>query len=355
MLITETSVNTIIQKLSKEAINLLLVAEHTALDVGELIERCNEEGITIGGGIFPMIINDVDHMEKGIILKKISADHKAHLVKDMATAIPDDLPDLSAEVNSSVVILDGLSSDIPKMLNMLYEKYWSNISYMGGGAGSLSLEQNPCVFTNEGFFENACLLIFSAKRTQQGVKHGWKKISGPFIANKTQGNKVIELNWKPAFKVYKDVVEHYTDKNFSSSDFFDISKGFPFGIYRDGQEDIVRDPISVDESGALVCVGEVGTNTSLNILKGDLGDLIDSAKEASLLAKRDNIGDLLICDCISRVLYLGDDFSKELESVKKVVDASVEDLEGMLSLGEISSVNGYLEFYNKSIVVSSFY
>ncbi|MEO1255557.1 MAG: FIST C-terminal domain-containing protein, partial [Bacteroidota bacterium] len=138
----------------------------------------------------------------------------------------------------------------------------------------------------------------------------------------------------------------------------EISKGFPFGIFREGQEDVVRDPIAVDPDGALVCVGKVARNTSLNILKGENVKLIDSAKEAALTAITEKSRDLLVCDCVSRILYLEDDFRKELLAVKESVNRFHENLEieGILSIGEISSgINGYLEFYNKTIVVSTFY
>ncbi len=64
-----------------------------------------------------------------------------------------------------------------------------------------------------------------------------------------------------------------------------------------------------------------------------------------------------IVDCISRVLFLGNDFTKELSQVAKIVRGKHEDVEifGVLSLGEISSYDkGYLEFFNKTIVVSLF-
>ena len=356
MLITDTKTQSILEKLSRENTNLLLVAEHTRIDIKDIIKRCNEENITIAGGIFPMIINDVSSLESGVILKVLPQVSDLYLVKDIDQLSIGDLPELPEGIKSSIVLLDGLSPSIPKFLNTLYDKYWNQISYVGGGAGSLTLEQKPCVFTNEGLYENAGLILFSEKSTQLGVKHGWQKIAGPYIANKTEGNRVIELNWKPAFDIYKEIVELHTDQRFENNNFFDIAKGFPFGIYREGQEDIVRDPISVGEDGSLICVGAIEPNTSLNILKGKIDQLIENASEAAKLAKIDGVSDILVSDCISRILYLGDDFPRELEAVKKAMIDNGSSLEGILSIGEVSSgVNGYLELYNKTIVVSSFY
>ncbi|MFK7954189.1 MAG: FIST signal transduction protein [Ekhidna sp.] len=356
MYIENPSTENVLKNLSRQHVNMLLVAEHSEIDIEELISLCNKENIIIAGGLFPMILYNESSLEKGAILKVIKAKARPFLIKDMSSKFIDELPEMNENQKSSLVLLDGLSPDIPNFLHTLYDKYWSNISYVGGGAGSLTLEQKPCIFTNDGFYENAGLILLSEWSTQLGVKHGWEKIAGPFVANKTNGNKIIELNWRPAFDVYKEIVEKHTESRFASSDFFDISKGFPFGIYREGQEDIVRDPIAVEEDGTLVCVGKVEENTSLNILKGSNEELIKNASLAANLAAHENPKDTFVANCISRVLYLEEDFSKELKAIKSGLNMDEASLEGILSIGEVSSdVNGYLEFFNKTTVVSSFY
>ncbi len=358
MLIKESTISKIVSSLSGDHINLLLVAEHSNIDINTLIEKCNEEGKVIAGGVFPMIISDEQSLESGIVHKKIESTASVSLVEDMSDPVHYSLPSFSEGVKSGIVFVDGLSPDVPNFLEALYNQFWSQISYVGGGCGSLTLQQKPCIFTNDGFYQNAAILILTDLKTQLGVKHGWEKIEGPFVANKTDGNKVIELNWRPAFDVYREVVEAHTEDRFDSTDFFNIAKGFPFGIYREGQEDIVRDPIAVESDGTLVCVGKVESNTALNILKGDNQKLISNAKIAATEAINQEAKDLFVSDCISRILYLEDDFKKELLAIKSSVDEKEVDVmvEGVLSLGEISSgINGYLEFYNKTIVVSTFH
>ncbi len=359
MFISEkTSIQDIIASFQKDQVNWLMVAEHTAIDIPELIAQANDSGYTIAGGIFPMIMHDNASYEKGIILKSIATTHAPVLIENIGWDSGKHLPEIDAQVSSCVIMLDGLSASIPSFLDSLYEKYGSVVNYIGGGAGSLSLKQSPCIFTNEGLFEGAAVLLLSAKDVSLGVKHGWEKISGPYVANKTEGNRIVELNWRPAFEVYKEVVEDYSSKTFNGDNFFDIAKGFPFGIHREGQEDIVRDPITVDENGTLVCVGQVSQNTSLNILMGDKGNLVSCAKQAAQQSLSNGQNDVFVVDCISRILYLEEGFSEELNTVNDVIREKENNLvlEGVLSLGEISSSrDGFLEFYNKTIVVSSFH
>ena len=83
--------------------------------------------------------------------------------------------------------------------------------------------------------------------------------------------------------------------------------------------------------------------------------MISSAEEAAKEAMSSRAADdLIVVDCISRVLYLEDNFVNELEAVRRQLKNDIE-LEGVLSIGEISSdKSGYLELYNKTIVVSAF-
>ena len=306
-----------------------------------------------------MVINEGEHHEAGCILKHIESDHEPHIIEGIGKGKLDfELPQLTARDRSCLVFLDGLMINISRFLERLYEQYWNKVDYVGAGCGSLTLQQTPCVFDNSGVYQDSALIVLSSGEMQLGVKHGWQKIAGPFVANKTDGNKVLELNWRPAFEVYKEVVEEYADVNFEGTDFFDISKGYPFGIYKEGKEDIVRDPIAVEEEGALVCVGNLSQNVSLNILCGDNQKLVESASAAADEAIDESTQDMLIVDCISRVLYLEDSFDEELGAVKRVIQKKGGEVksEGVLSIGEISSSKeGYLELYNKTIVVSSFH
>ena len=359
MFLSNESILSINHHLKPDVTNLLLFAEKTDINIQEIIDQANQDGFKIAGGIFPMVINEGEHLEAGCILKHIASDHDPHIVEGIGQGKLDfKLPKLNEDDHSCLIFLDGLMINIVRFLERLYEQYWDRVDYVGAGCGSLSLQQTPCVFDNTGIYQDAALIILSKRKMRLGVKHGWRKIAGPFVANKTAGNKVHELNWRSAFEVYKEVVEAHSGVNFENSDFFSIAKGFPFGMYKEGKEDIVRDPIAVDDDGALVCVGNVSQNVSLNILYGDSQKLIASASVAASESVDALTKDILIVDCISRVLYLEDSFNEELRTVKQAIQKSGGSFpsEGVLSIGEISSSKeGYLELYNKTIVVSSFH
>lgn len=130
-------------------------------------------------------------------------------------------------------------------------------------------------------------------------------------------------------------------------------------MVREGSECIVRDPIAVNEQGHLICVGEVPENTFLDVLKGKNQQLIEAAEQAAMEAA-DQAGKptaAMIIDCISRVLFLDENFEQEVQAVTKALhDKGVAPtMRGALTLGEISSFGeGFLEFFNKTTVVGLF-
>ncbi len=189
-----------------------------------------------------------------------------------------------------------------------------------------------------------------------GVQHGWKQLHGPLVANKTKQTIVHQLNSKPAFQVYSEFIQRKTGKTLTKENFFSIAKGHPLGIYHPGMDFIVRDPITFTDEGALVCVGEVPTGSMIYILKGDKQCLIDHARMATreALINTPHATQILVVDCISRVLYLEDEFSQELDAVHTVLPNQDLTPFGVLTLGEIATFKtGRVEFFNKTFVAAA--
>lgn len=167
------------------------------------------------------------------------------------------------------------------------------------------------------------------------------------------GNQIISLNWQPAFEVYQQVIAEHSQQQIRSDNFFHLAKSYPFGLTKLGNEFVIRDPITT-ENNRLICVGDVPVGSFVHVMHGDVINLPKAAADAKSKAQQvftqtDTIDVHLFIDCISRVLFLAEDFSKEL------ANAAVPNLPmvGALTLGEIAnSGQDYLEFYNKTAVVA---
>ena len=363
MYIDSTKVSNIIDKIKTTDPNstvLLFIAETDKHKIPELIRELNKADIKFLGGIFPKLIYENEVKEQGVVVNFIKNEvslFRVENLKEKNYEIP--TLNLSRETNyCTFTLVDGLTGNISHYLSELYRSFGNYCTYLGGGSGSLSLEQQPCVFDNDGFYMNAAVTIVFKANVSIGVKHGWEKIEGPIIATKTDKNVIKELNWRKAFDIYKEAVEQDAKTEIRADNFFDIAKAYPFGMIKENSESIVRDPIATNDKGELICVGEVMENTVVDILKGNNDNLIASATQAAQLALKDahEVNNVLIVDCISRVLFLEENFSKELNNVSSTIKNEFSNvaISGALTLGEISSYNGYLEFLNKTLVVGLF-
>jgi hypothetical protein len=363
MIITSTDIAEITSLIAEHVGDqpaMISIAEECPVSINDLIKSLNESQVQFMGGIFPKVIHDNNLHGDAIVLNTLRNLHSIHVVEGLSTESYS-IPAVGFEDKdySLLTFVDGLTSKISGFLGALYENYGMKTNYFGGGAGSLSLQQQPCVFTNKGFFQDAAVFAILRTRSSIGVKHGWNKIGGPYIITSAEGNVIKGINWKNPFEVYKECVESNSDHRFNENNFFDIAKGFPFGVVKNEAESVVRDPLTVNEKGELICVGELEDNTLVDILNGNKESLVEAARQAtseSIKGAHDP-SKAIVIDCISRVLFLEDDFMEELNAITSTVKEAYPEvsINGALTLGEISSYGeGFLEFYNKTTVVGLF-
>lgn len=317
----------------------------------------------IFGGVFPgVIIKDKKH-ETGFIIAGFNSTPEVNIIENISstsTILDDEVLKLAEnymESKTLFVFIDGFAERISAFIESIFTIFGLEFNYIGGGAGSLSLKQKPCIFTNKGIKQDCALIAGIDLDSGIGVKHGWKSISGPYKVTSAEKTVIKELDFKPAFEVYKQAVEKHSGAVFKDDNFFDIAKAYPFGINKVDAEKVVRDPLFLGENNSLICVGEVETGSFVDILTGDKNSLIQAAGQAVKVAlenKQNPVENFIFfVDCISRVLFLEDDFEKELDVVVK---PNIEiPVFGVLSIGEIAN-NGqdYLEFYNKTSVIGCF-
>ncbi len=353
--------------LSDDETVMVLLAERTAGDVSSIIRFFNDRSVPFFGGLFPGLVHGAEQLVEGCILKKFKTVIPPVLVTNLSGKKLDGLEELqvpdSAEKMTTIILLDGLTSHINYFLEGLNDSIGDRVNFIGGGAGSGSLQQRQCLFNNRGFFKDAAICCVVKSRSNLGVRHGWKKLAGPLVATATEGPKIIQLNWQNAFEVYKSYMEEDSGKEVNRDNFLSCTKDYPFGIFRENADEIVRDPIGVNQKGEVTCIGEVPANTVLHILKSTPELLIEAASEAMKECRADNGATFgpeatFVVDCITRPSALGNRFAEELDAVRSQLEIQHHEQEpfGILSLGEISSYGeGLLEFFNKTIVVGTFY
>lgn len=349
------SIEEVCQNKDVSSILVLSCDENKYTDI-QLNPFLNNLKIPIFGAIFPQIIYARKNLSKGNIIVGLNESVNPLIIENLSSKdeqIESEIEDnfsLDDSIDTMFVFVDGFSSTIATLIDELFNYFGLEHNYIGGGAGSLTFIQKPCIYTNKGLLQDAAVIVATNIKSGIGVKHGWKEISGPFQITKSNKNIIEELDYKPAFEVYKEVIQTNSTNRFNENNFFDIAKGYPFGISKIGSEKVVRDPIRT-QNGSLVCVGELHEGDYVDILKGEKSSLINATKDAYIIAKDsykgENMQITFFIDCISRVLFLEDDFKDELNTIPDDFLTI-----GALTLGEIAnSGQDYLEFYNKTAVV----
>jgi len=309
------------------------------------------------GGIFPELIFDGEGKKSGVLLIPLSFELRTQLF-DLSEG-PDEFLNQLEKVqgksmdplSSLFVFVDALSQNKENYMQALFNFFGMNTSYIGGGAGSLSFESIPCIINNGGIHSNSAVIGWGNKPMSLGVAHGWHSFSDVLKITETKGNIVKSINWRPAFDVYKGIVEEHSGTSLTPEKFSELAKSYPLGVEKLDAEMVVRDPFKLCPQG-LHFVDSIQEGEYVKVLHGDIESLIRGASKAKALAlsKSDETMDqdsLFCIDCISRVLFMKEFYIRELETVAKNKHVS-----GVLTIGEIANEgDSFLEIYNKTIVL----
>lgn len=361
---TEGLKSTIAEALAEPEVQGLLIlgCDGNRLGPAEIDPLLREVVVPVVGGIFPALIHDGEIRETGFLV--LGLRHSFHVIHipnlshpsaDYEALIDERIGPVTGVSGTLLVFVDGLARRIGAFIESLFTIFGLEPNYIGGGAGSLTLQQQPCLITPHGLVADGAVLAILEVTSGIGVSHGWTSLEGPFRVTRAHGNVIVSLNGRPALSVYRPVVEKHRGEPIPEDQFFSVAGGHPFGIARMENERIVRDILKPTPEGGLVCVGEVPEGAFVDVLQGDAASLIRAAGRARELARAafpgpgTGAGDLFM-DCISRVLFLGDRFPEELAAVRE----SGRPLIGACTLGEIANSGAdFLEFYNKTAVVAA--
>lgn len=342
---------------------LLPEAEKERLPV--LQAACRQRDIPLVGAIFPALVEAGGLSAQGAWLLRLDARVPTALLPDLAAAadpvatIADAVePFLEGEVAEAerptlFMVFDAMVGNISTLLDGLYLRLADGVRYAGVNAGSETFQPMPCLFDGERVVGGGVLCLLLPGRTGTLLEHGYPAPAHVLNATSTEGNRIISIDWRPAFTVYQEIVGREYGVDLTPENFYQYACHFPFGILRADGEVVVRIPVALAEDGSLFCVGEVPANTMLVLLSAPTAEAsgcVDSLAGALLTAGMAANSPLLAFYCAGRRMHLGDGADRELAALAGRTAAAP--LAGALSLGEIgcSKVWGYPMFHNATLV-----
>jgi len=352
------------RKASKDFHILALLPEAESPSVALLQAVCREAAVPLAGAVFPELINGSELVRSGAILLRVDAAPPPLLVEGVAE--PAEMQRIAERLARYVegnldenreaslfCIFDALTPNIGTHLDAWYLRLADRVSYFGVNAGNERFVSGPCVFDNDRFVADAVLLQLLPDHPGAWLEHGYAVPDQFTTATSTQGNRIAQIDWRPALEVYRELMQLQYGVAIDRENFYTYAVHFPFGILRADGEVLVRIPVALDDNGGIICVGEIPANSVLALLDARAA----STQAAAALAQglTDLCGslqgkDLLLFYCAGRRMHMGEGMVAELDAIAR--HTATGRLLGALSLGEIggSRAGGYPLFHNATLV-----
>ncbi|MBK9160453.1 MAG: FIST C-terminal domain-containing protein [Nitrosomonadales bacterium] len=349
-----------------------LLPETEKDSVAMLQEVCARQQVPLVGGIFPELVMDGTFRRRGVwllcfaempyaeLLENLPADPAGseRTAREIAARLR---ARLNHERNITLFMLfDAMVPNIGTLLDYLYLQLANRVNYAGANAGSETFQPMPCLFDNQRVVGNGMLLMLLHNHRGAILEHGYRAPDRNVYATATEGNRIAQIDWRPAFDVYRELVHNRYGVEITPENFYEYAVHFPFGIVRANHHVVVRIPVMLAGDGSLFCVGEVPANSVLTLLESPAVDSEETMRvltEGLFSLNGGPVGaELLLFYCAGRRMHLGvDAATTELREFTRRTGA--RSTAGALSLGEIggSTVHGYPLFHNATLVATVWY
>jgi hypothetical protein len=346
---------------------LLPEAERDA--ISRIQQACAQVQAPVVGAVFPALVEGNAFRIQGAWLLRFDEMPYAALYPDLPQtpaaiqvamdAIAADLaPHLEGDGDTSLfMVFDAMVPNVATLLDELYLRLADRVHYMGANAGSETFQPMPCLFDATRIAQRGMLAMLLPSHRGAVVEHGYAAPAQTLSATATEGNRIRQIDWRPAFEVYREMARTEYGVEVDRENFYQYAVHFPFGIVRANGTILVRIPVAVDEDGSLFCVGEVPPNAMLTLLAApavDSGRTVDTLLSGlAALAPPSGRNDLLLFYCAGRRLHLGIAAAEsEMHQFSSRVHA--RQIAGALSLGEIGGATqwDYPLFHNATLVAA---
>ena len=260
-------------------------------------------------------------------------------------------------------VLTGNGADIVRgVLDVLGEHF----PVVGGAAGDDFLFQKTYEYRDDEVVSGAVGGVGLAGKFSMGagVRHGWIPIGVPMKVTKSEGSVVHELDGRPALSIYED---YFGEKagDLRKEPLARMAITYPLGIkLPDMEEYLIRDPITVDEKGAITCAAEIPEGSEIRLMIGSKEKAVEAAQDAARKLMKDFEVEksrpkfVLMFNCIDREKLFGQKANDEIQAVMEIIGEDVP-LLGFYTYGEQAPIAGEVHdlekcsprFYNETVVM----
>ncbi|MBI5068426.1 MAG: FIST C-terminal domain-containing protein [Deltaproteobacteria bacterium] len=348
---------------------LALLPEGERGGIERLQAACRREAVPLAGAVFPALLARGGFATSGAWLLRLDEAPPTALLADLpreerdlraiAGSLVDRLePGLSGSTDLTLLLIpDATFPRVGSLLDELYLRLGNRVHYMGASAGSETFQPIPCLFDGTRAVQGGVLAVLLPGDRRAVLDHGYPTPSRLITATTTVGNRIIQIDWRPAFEVYRTMSRLLHGVDVTPETFYRFAVHFPFGILLANNSMLIRIPVELEAGGALRCAGEVPANSVLALLAAPTHGSAETVERlAGGLAEPGGSvegKELLFFYCAGRRLTFGEaEAVRETEALRRLTAAGA--IAGALSLGEIGGTaeSSYPLFHNATLLAS---
>ncbi len=259
--------------------------------------------------------------------------------------VPADTPDAGRELASKLdgdglravfVLSDGLNVNGSRLATEFNDALPEGVTVTGGLAGDgTAFEQTWVLVDDKPVSQHitAVGLYGDSVQVGFGCQGGWDTFGPERLITRAEGNKLYELDGKPALDVYKRYLGDL------AQDLPGTGLLFPLAIQPEpGAPELVRTILAVDEDEhSLTFAGDVPEGSRARLMRCNLDRVIEGAAHAgaSTGATDQDASLSLAISCVGRRLILQHRTEEEIEGVLSNLPANTRQI-GFYSYGELA-------------------
>ena len=266
----------------------------------------------------------------------------------------------SAPLKAFIMLPDVLTGNGADIVRGILDVLGPHFPVMGGAAGDDFLFKQTYQYCNDQAVSGAVagVGISGAFHFAVGVRHGWVPVSQPMKVTKSEGAVLHTLDNRPAVSIYEDYFGTKAEE-LRQEPLARMAITYPLGIkIPDLDEYLIRDPITVDEHGAITCAAEIPVGSEIRLMIGNKEKAIEAAEEAAHKVMKDLEADntkpkfVLMFNCIAREKLFAQKAKDEIDAVMNILGSDVP-LLGFYTYGEQAPLAG--ETKNTELIQSRFF
>jgi len=267
----------------------------------------------------------------------------------------------SEKISSLVMLTDVLKGNGADIVRGAQEVLGKDFLIFGGAAGDDFKFQETFVYYLDQVLPSSIVGVGLSGNFSlgTGVRHGWIPVGLPKTVTKSHGAVVEEIDGKPAVGIYEEYFGKKAEE-LRTEPLAIMAITYPLGISVEGSDELlIRDPITVDDKGAITCAAEIPEGSEVRLMIGNKDEAISAAKDAAQKALSQLNGippkAVIIFNCIARNKLFGNDASDEIRAIQSIMGADVP-LIGFYTYGEQAPIGGNITrpfscFHNETAVI----